>query len=585
MMRRRRPLSSSTCSPSDKDEMSKPSPPLGNGHQQKQLARGAGSDLSFRRILVSFLPLLLLLIFASLQHGLHRLAGDVLIASVRTFVQLTCLGAVLTPVFGAKEHSRLGTCSYILIFMLPLAAYEATARSPLTYPGAYLAASAGLATGVIASLSMAIFVVVKPCPWYCPRVVIPLGGMLISNALSGTALAASEMLNEFQNRSERIDLLLAFGATPWEATRSSIASVLSKALMPTVNSMNVIGLVAIPGMMTGQVLGGASPVRAARYQIMIMYLIAASTWLSAGVTTVLTVDSLFDNRGVYLADAIVTNDAPGVSQLLTGGWLQSHGRITGENMESESEDVATTSLLANASPVHLRAEAPLPLSNATPLFELHTSGTLGLERPFFASITLREGEKACLLGKSGIGKSSIIRSMAELSSIASFGGDLTIRLHGVNRYAYAPQEWRKRVMYVPTVAALPGSPAELLGVLGKLKANKRRKGDRFDAVLTYLRQWGMDDPESAMEQLFSDLSGGEAQRVLLAISFACDSDVLLLDEPTSSLDASTKGLVEETILGLERTILLVTHDEEQSLRLGASRWRLASEKGIDEDSQ
>ena len=591
-MRRRRPL---PLSPNTNNAESKSSPPttitsnncaqgkastalLENGQQQqKNGAPSTDNDLSIGRVLVSFLPLLLLISFASLRLGLHRLAVDVLIASARTLVQLTCLGAVLKPVFGAKEHSRLGTCSYVLLFMLPLAAYEATARSPLTYSGAYLAALAGLTAGVITSLSVAIFIIVKPSPWFCPRVVVPLGGMLISNALSGTALAASEMLNELQNRSERIDLLLAFGATPWEATWSSIASILSKALVPTVNSMNVIGLVAIPGMMTGQVLGGASPVRAARYQIMIMYLIAASTALSSGVATLLAVGSLFDKRGVYRTDYIVANDSPGVSQLLSGGWSKSRGLGTSENMGSENVATAFASN-TNASSIELRAESvsTLPVVTDIPVFELNLSGTLALKRPFSASITLQEGEKACLFGVSGIGKSSLLRSIAELSSIASLDVGTTIRLQGANRDSYSPTEWRRRVMYVPqrTAAALTGSPKELLELLGKLRAKKRRSRNEFEVVLTYLGLWHMDDPESAMERPWSDLSGGEAQRIILAISFASDSDVLLLDEPTSALDASTKLRVEETIRHLRQTILMVTHEEEQSIRLEASRWKL-----------
>lgn len=208
------------------------------------------NDLPLSRVLLASLPLLFLTVVASTKLGLHKLSGDIVIAAIRTLVQLSCLALILTPIFHSKNHSRLFTSSYVFLFMLPLAAYEATARSNLTYPGFYTNSLAGLAIGVVVTLSLAVFGVVRASP--SPRVVIPLGGMLISNALSGMSLASSELLAELHNRSERIDVLLAFGATPWEATWPAISSVLGKALVPTVNSMNVIGLVAIPGMMTGQ---------------------------------------------------------------------------------------------------------------------------------------------------------------------------------------------------------------------------------------------------------------------------------------------------------------------------------------------
>ena len=156
-----------------------------NAGQQGELE----NDLSFSRVLLASLPLLFLTSVASTKLGLHKLSGDIIIAAIRTLVQLSCLALILTPIFHSRNHSRLFTCSYVLLFMLPLAAYEATARSNLTYPGFYTNSLMGLAVGVIVTLSLAVSGVVKAEPWYSPRVVIPLGGMLISNALSGMSLA------------------------------------------------------------------------------------------------------------------------------------------------------------------------------------------------------------------------------------------------------------------------------------------------------------------------------------------------------------------------------------------------------------
>ena len=322
-MRRRRPAADPAAPAGARNGVVSKAPSVesaGDDGGQHRHQQELENDLPLSRVLLASLPLLVLSAVASThQVGLYKLSADLLIAAIRTLAQLSCLALVLTPIFHSENHSRLFTCSYVFLFMLPLAAYEATARSDLTYPGAYRDSLLGLGIGVVATLSLAVFGVVRSSPWYSPRVVIPLGGMLISNALSGMSLASSELLEELHNRSERIEVLLAFGATPWEATRMAMSSALGKALMPTISSMNVIGLVAIPGMMTGQVLSGASPVRAGRYQIMILYMIAACTFLATAVTVSLMVENLFDGRGVYRAKDVVKNDAPGVSRLLSSG--------------------------------------------------------------------------------------------------------------------------------------------------------------------------------------------------------------------------------------------------------------------------
>ena len=549
-----------------------------NAGQQGELE----NDLSLSRVLLASLPLLFLTAVASTKLGLHKLSGNIVIAAIRTLVQLSCLALILTPIFHSRNHSRLFTCSYVLLFMLPLAAYEATARSNLTYPGFYTNCLMGLAVGVIVTLSLAVFGVVKAEPWYSPRVVIPLGGMLISNALSGMSLASSELLEELHNRSERIDVLLAFGATHWEATWMAISSVLSKALVPTVNSMNVIGLVAIPGMMTGQVLSGASPVRAARYQIMVMYLIAACTFLATAVTTFLIVKALFDGRGVYRTNFVAKNDSPGVSQLLSlgGAWLTLSNKVI--TTRQDASDMGGTEKLST---IELRGEAmaaPHPNSNQTPVLEADFFGSIANGQPFTASISLQQGEIACLLGTSGIGKSTMMRSIAELSSSFQEEVMTKIQLNGIERKSHAPTEWRRNVLYIPqgVSSTLIGSPKDLIAELLQLKShrNKNKNTDARNAterVATYLRDWGILDPDFAMGQPWSDLSGGESQRLLLAIALMLDSEIILIDEGLGGLDEATKFQVEATIKRLRRTVLMVTHDEDQATRICSSKWRLS----------
>ena len=112
-----------------------------------------------------------------------------------------------------------------------------------------------------------------------------------------------DLLDALKGQAGRIDVLLAMGATPLESTSLDLAAALARGLVPHLNSMNVIGLVAIPGMMTGQIIAGGSPGRAVRYQMMIMYMVAASTGISSGMSGSVDSDAMSDT-GTATAPAV-----------------------------------------------------------------------------------------------------------------------------------------------------------------------------------------------------------------------------------------------------------------------------------------
>lgn len=127
-------------------------------------------------------------------------------------------------------------------------------------------------------------------PFWIPEIFIPTMGMLLGNAMSGMAVALSTCLSSVSSRKEQIETYLAFGASRWEAGQAIAIEAVRLAMLPTINQMSVIGLISIPGMMTGQILGGASVDSAVKYQQIIMFLISASTAL--GVLSVVVVRAL-----------------------------------------------------------------------------------------------------------------------------------------------------------------------------------------------------------------------------------------------------------------------------------------------------
>ncbi len=116
--------------------------------------------------------------------------------------------------------------------------------------------------------------------WRDPRYVVPLAGMIVGNAMTGVALGANRLVDGIKSRRAMVETALMLGATPKVASRQVVRNAFDAALLPTINSMVSIGIVALPGMMTGQILAGVSPLIAIRYQIAIMLGIMGSVAFS-----------------------------------------------------------------------------------------------------------------------------------------------------------------------------------------------------------------------------------------------------------------------------------------------------------------
>lgn len=227
----------------------------------------------------------------SLWLGLE-LGRKLLVASLRTVVQLIVLGLVLGWVF---EEARWPIVLGLCLAMMVVAAWAAVGRSSRRFPGARPASFAALFVGAGTTVVVATAGIVGAEPWWEPRYLITLLGMALGNGLTGVSLGLDRCLSQLDEGRGRVEALLALGATRWEAARPVAAEAIRMGMIPILNTMAVVGVVMIPGMMTGQILGGASPVDAARYQILIMFLLAAATALATTITVLLAIRSLFDS--------------------------------------------------------------------------------------------------------------------------------------------------------------------------------------------------------------------------------------------------------------------------------------------------
>jgi putative ABC transport system permease protein len=223
----------------------------------------------------------LILINGALSWGFRLgLERSLSVAAIRMVAQLGAIGFVLKFVF---EQSSVLLTAALAVVMTLVAGYEVLARQEARMQGwaTYgLGAGTLFLVGLVASV-YAMTVIMGPEPWYTPRYLLPILGMVLGNALTGVALVLNSITEAAKRERPAIEARLALGADRLEALGDVLRRGLKTGLMPTVNSMAASGIVTLPGMMTGQILAGLDPVEAAKYQIMIMFLISGATALAA----------------------------------------------------------------------------------------------------------------------------------------------------------------------------------------------------------------------------------------------------------------------------------------------------------------
>ncbi len=238
----------------------------------------------------------LVLIVALLQWRM-RLgnAQALLIASARTVAQLLLLGLILKIVFAASDLYWIALMS---IVMLLAAGREVMVRQKRRFVGSwgFMLGTSSMFISAFSVTLIALLVIVQPDPWYQPQYSIPLLGMLLGNTLNGITLGLDNLTRNVWEQRAVIDGRLALGET-WSGAVSDIRrDSIRVGMIPIINAMSVAGLVSLPGMMTGQILAGVPPVEAVKYQILIMFLIAAGTGLGTITAIVIGCRRLFDDR-------------------------------------------------------------------------------------------------------------------------------------------------------------------------------------------------------------------------------------------------------------------------------------------------
>lgn len=206
-------------------------------------------------------------------------------ATWRTVVQLLGVGYVLAIIFALQNPFAVLA---VLLVMLMIATITASNRIGKKIPRLLPVVCASIFFSTALTLIYTNLLIIQPEVWYSPQYLIPLGGIVLGNAMNGAAIAGERLVSTINSSRLEIETYLSLGATPQEAVAFYRKDAIRAGLIPTLNQMMVVGVVTLPGMITGQLLSGVEPLDAASYQILIMFMLAFANL----VTTVLVTEGV-----------------------------------------------------------------------------------------------------------------------------------------------------------------------------------------------------------------------------------------------------------------------------------------------------
>jgi len=234
------------------------------------------------------------------------LAKRLAISALRTTIQLLCIGQVLRVLFAHADFLFVFAISMV---MLVVAGREVVVRQHRRIRG-FQGWLLGTSSMFISSFTVAFFalaIIIANDPWYTPQYAIPLLGMLLGNTMNGVSLSMDRMTETLWQQRHIVEQRLLLGQSSREAIDEIRRQAMRSGMIPIVNAMAAAGLVSLPGMMTGQILGGSSPMDAVSYQILIMFLICAGTGFGVIAAITLTSRKLFDERDRLCLDILDKN--------------------------------------------------------------------------------------------------------------------------------------------------------------------------------------------------------------------------------------------------------------------------------------
>ena len=218
-----------------------------------------------------------------------RLELEILHSALRAVVQLVVVGYVLHFIFGADHPLFTGG---ILLVMLISAAINGGKRGAGIKHASWIA---GISIGIGTVLTLAVLLGANVLS-FTPYQMIPVGGMVMSGAMVAVGLCFRQITTSFKSRQQEIQIKLALGATPMQACKAILRAALIFSLQPTIDSAKTLGIVSLPGMMTGLILAGMSPMEAIKYQIIVIFMSFSTISIAIAIAGYLSCRKFFNTK-------------------------------------------------------------------------------------------------------------------------------------------------------------------------------------------------------------------------------------------------------------------------------------------------
>jgi putative ABC transport system permease protein len=253
----------------------------------------ANIDISWLQLgLFGIILIIPLSINAYLKLGLTK---STLISLIRMILQLGLLGLYLEYIF---VLDNLWVNLIWILVMLIIGSHSIINKTELPHGSLFIINIFALSCALIPLLFFLLAIVIKPMPLYNAQYMIPLAGMLLGSSLSSNIVALQTLFDAFIQRESEYEAALALGATPYQAAFPFLQQAIKKAQAPMLASMATMGIVTLPGMMTGQILGGITPMIAIKYQLLILTAIFVMLTISLTIMLILCLRYLLDKNGL-----------------------------------------------------------------------------------------------------------------------------------------------------------------------------------------------------------------------------------------------------------------------------------------------
>jgi putative ABC transport system permease protein len=239
------------------------------------------------RYLIAMILLAALLIVSRWQ-GL-RIANKLIIGTIRGTIQIILMGLILLYIFNL---SNIIVIFGVLTFMGIFAAYT-TSSNLEKVPGVFRASLPAILVGSLSVMAVTVALgIIEPIGEF----IVPMGGMVIGNAMTLCSLVIDRMWSNAQKQRGMLETALALGASPYQATELTIRESIESGLLPNLNRYASLGIVSIPGLMSGMIIGGENPIVAALYQVMVFIMIFLAAVIVGSMVSRLFLKEMFNVR-------------------------------------------------------------------------------------------------------------------------------------------------------------------------------------------------------------------------------------------------------------------------------------------------